>query len=323
MHELESGGEVGSAIAPFDRACLFTPRALVVSSQIQPNLNEFVGEIRIYRCTQSEEEEALAARDRGAPEKSIHVQKLRLSDDKNELEIVATILGAAVTYHLTRSDQGVAAENNSREDGSAKKGRGHAGLILASKKSATAGKRNIASSELNPEEQQGSLALKELGFDPDVFTRRDLREAGLLKVYQRAWNDFDPKVTDPAKIANPDNIISHYTDGAGLLYRDMCVPSGITTKDGLKQYLSALYSKAPKQIWGNGWKSIRLFKGAAPGEWSYYYDFEMYKTAAPNEKPYLTGTGMERVTFDTVGKLISDEIHLILTSGSANCRFEK
>ena len=172
--------------------------------------------------------------------------------------------------------------------------------------------------KIRSQETNGLLALRELGFDPSKFDRRSLREAGLLKFYQNARNDFDPAAIEPL---NPEKIVSHYTDRSKLLYRDLCVPGGVTSKSDLRKYLTVLYSKFPRQIWGDGWKNIRLFKGAAPGEWSYYYEFAMYKSKAIDAKPDLSGTGMERVTFDQDGKLISDEVHLILNSGLATCRF--
>ena len=193
--------------------------------------------------------------------------------------------------------------------------------VAATAAKAKAAARSVASAPLSQGERQGFEALKDLGFDPETFDRRSLREAGLLKVYQSAWNDFDTSVTDPLKIANPDKIVAHYTEGPGLLYRDMCVPNGLTSKANLKKYLTMLYSKFPRQVWGDGWKTIHLFKSATPGEWSYYYDFAMYPTMASGEKATYTGTGMERVKFDSSGKLISDEVHLILNSGVANCGF--
>lgn len=171
-------------------------------------------------------------------------------------------------------------------------------------------------------EREGLQALSELGLTAPVGNPRFAIEAGLLKKYQSAWNDFDPSLTDLAQIQNPGKIVDHYTDQPSLLYRDMCTSAGITNKTDLKRYLTVLYQKFPRQVWGDGWTSIRLFAGPKPGEWAYYYQFAMYRSVLPNAAPAITGTGMERVVFDIDGKLLSDEVHLILNSGTANCKFD-
>ena len=180
---------------------------------------------------------------------------------------------------------------------------------------------NIASADQQSDFQEGKAALFEVGFHPEQMTERAVREAGYLRKYQAAWNDFDASVTDPLQVANPKMIVDKYTDGAGLLYRDMCMPNGVKSKANLMRYLTVLYAKFPRQIWGNGWKNIHLFQGSKPGEWAYYYEFEMYKSMSLSAAADLSGTGMERVQFDDQGKLISDEVHLILSSGAANCKF--
>ena len=295
LHKLEGPSETGEALSPVDGPCEFTPRVLTITPADQRG--HLGGEIRVYKCAKSAAEEAsLAADPDRIPVKAIPVQSLKLSDDRRSLEIVAKILIETVTYKLVR--------------------------VQASAKNSTASaERNIAGTSLSAEEYQGYMALKEVGFEPDIADRRSLREAGLLKMYQAAWNDFDPSIADPLKIKNPGKIVSHYTDGSGLLYRDMCTSQGLTTKENFTKYLTVLYAKFPKQVWGDGWKNIHLFKGAAPGEWAYYYDFSMYRSVAPSEKAALTGTGMERVRFEANGKLISDEVHLILKSGTATCQF--
>ena len=171
-------------------------------------------------------------------------------------------------------------------------------------------------------ESDGAQALREAGFDPAEFSARAVREAGLLKAYQRAWNDYDPAVTDPRKIANPMMILDHYVDGPELVYRDMCKPNGVGSKEKFREYLTLLYAIFPRQEWGAGWKNIRLYKGAAPGEWAYSYEFKMFRSMDASAEPALAGTGMERVAFDENGKLISDEVHLILRTGTATCQFD-
>ncbi len=164
------------------------------------------------------------------------------------------------------------------------------------------------------QEQDGFLALVEAGFDPDEMDDRSLREAGLLKLYQSAWNDFDPNENQSS---NPKKIISYYADD--FIYRDTCVPHGLTTPAKFDKYLKLLYTKYPRQVWGDGWSQIHLFKGSKPGEWAYYYNFYLYNSK--DTEPALSGTGMERVQFNEAGKLLSDEVHLILSSGQATCKF--
>lgn len=169
-------------------------------------------------------------------------------------------------------------------------------------------------------EREGRAALIELGYDPDRFSGRQLAEAGILKKYQEAWNAYDPAVSDLTKLINPDQIVSFYADGADLLYRDMCVPRGLKSKTAFTSYLRILYKAYPKQVWGSGWKNIHLFVGAQPGEWSYYYNFEMYRAGEERLTSFLSGTGMERVQFNDDGKLLSDEVHLILNKGATQCK---
>ena len=192
-----------------------------------------------------------------------------------------------------------------------------------SAKAGSAGKADPAPEgpQIGTPEGDGLSALGELGIAAPEGNPRFLREAGLLKKYQKAWNDFKPTANELADAPNPENIVGFYTDGPGLLYRDMCMPQGLTSKAGLTRYLTAFYRKFPRQVWGDGWKNIRLFAGPRPGELAYYYRFALYRSTAAEAEPAMTGTGMERVAFDIDGKLISDEVHLIPSSGTATCKF--
>ena len=127
---------------------------------------------------------------------------------------------------------------------------------------------------------------------------RILKEGRILKKWCDVWNEQNGH--------NVQDILDLMSDNGPIFYTDVLNSSGIKSKPALKVYLTHLYSRFPKQSWG---ENVRVYPSfSTPGEWTYYYHFHMYDT---NNQVALSGTGMERVTFDNHEKLVTDEIHLL------------
>ncbi len=73
-HNLEGCGELGTVLGPFDKACDFTARTLMLSSPVQTAGQ--AGKIYVYKCSKSfEEEQELVANGRGSPFKKIKIER--------------------------------------------------------------------------------------------------------------------------------------------------------------------------------------------------------------------------------------------------------
>lgn len=132
-----------------------------------------------------------------------------------------------------------------------------------------------------------------------VDAARVANEMAILKQYGKAWNTVG--------IDNAKQIASHFSDGP-IVYRDLLEQAPLTSRQDVETYLRKVYERFPRQVWG---KNVRLYPDVFhPGEWAYYYEFELYD-AVEAKGPSFTGYGMERVVFDAGGKITSDEIHLI------------
>ncbi len=124
------------------------------------------------------------------------------------------------------------------------------------------------------------------------------KEARVLKKWCAVWNEQNGN--------NVQDILDLMSDVGPIFYTDVLNTAGINSKSVLKTYLTNLYARFPRQSWG---EDVRVYPSfSTPGEWTYYYHFHMYDI---NNKVALSGTGMERVTFDSQEKLVSDEIHLL------------
>jgi len=117
-----------------------------------------------------------------------------------------------------------------------------------------------------------------------------------LKDYGDAWNS-----------GNIEGIVGHFSD-SGFLYTDALSQRGIRNKFELRTYLHRVFAKYPKQNWT---QDIQIYKNPlVSNEWAIYYRFALY-TSQGAVRPAITGTGMERYTFDSYNQLTRDEIHLI------------
>src|SRR3954451_22618742 len=95
-HHLIGEGVAPEVIGPFDKPCEFTPRALAESA-------DGSGVISVYACAPSVEKEIELASDEHRPVRAhVTVKSMKLSEDENALEIVASILGNEVVYRLNR-----------------------------------------------------------------------------------------------------------------------------------------------------------------------------------------------------------------------------
>jgi hypothetical protein len=128
-------------------------------------------------------------------------------------------------------------------------------------------------------------------------------EAKALESYVSAWNGTGGN--------NSRDILNHFANGVTLAFRDPLSKGVLKDKAALKDYLDRLYARFPKQKWGIDAKAYPSLQ--TPGEWAVYNKFELYDRVT-DEKPSVTGTGMDLFRFanDGSGRIVVDEVHLIV-----------
>jgi hypothetical protein len=112
----------------------------------------------------------------------------------------------------------------------------------------------------------------------------------ILKSYGQAWDT-----------GNIENILEHFDEN--FVYTDCIAQSGIHTKPELRNHLEKVFERYPRQKWTT---NATLYPHYTLYRFAISYEFRL-----DGEERILTGTGMEKMTFNGE-KLIEDRIHMII-----------